>query len=89
MLELRPNCECCGRELPPDSPDAVICSFECTFCKECAETKLNNRCPNCGGEFVKRPIRPPELLAANPPSRKWTAKLGGCAAWFRNGTSAS
>ncbi len=89
MLELRPNCECCGRDLPPESPDARICSFECTFCKDCVETMLNDRCPNCGGEFVRRPIRPPELLETNPASRKWTAKLGGCAAWFRRAPSSS
>ena len=57
-LELRPNCEFCDRDLPPESPDARICTFECTFCAECVETKLFNVCPNCGGGFEKRPIRP-------------------------------
>lgn len=58
MLELRPNCECCDRDLPPDSLAARICSFECTFCADCAEAVLDGRCPNCGGELVRRPIRP-------------------------------
>lgn len=58
MLELRPTCEHCNKELPPDSTDARICSFECTFCQECVETVLENVCPNCGGGFVPRPIRP-------------------------------
>lgn len=58
MLELRPNCECCDRDLPPESTDARICSFECTFCADCADAKLRNVCPNCGGGFVPRPIRP-------------------------------
>lgn len=57
-LELRPNCESCDRDLPPASPDARICSYECTFCADCAETTLHNVCPNCGGGFVPRPIRP-------------------------------
>ena len=54
MLELRPGCECCDRDLPPDSPDAVICTFECTFCRDCAESVLDNVCPNCSGELVRR-----------------------------------
>jgi uncharacterized protein len=58
MLELRPNCECCDRDLPPESTDARICSFECTFCVECVDSRLHNVCPNCGGGFVPRPIRP-------------------------------
>ena len=58
MLELRPNCECCNKDLPPDSKEAVICSFECTFCETCAETKLGYVCPNCGGDLVTRPTRP-------------------------------
>jgi hypothetical protein len=57
-LELRPNCEFCDRDLPPDSTIARICTFECTFCAECVETKLRNVCPNCGGGFAPRPIRP-------------------------------
>ncbi len=58
MLELRPNCECCDRDLPPESPDARICTYECTFCAHCVDNVLNNVCPNCGGGFVPRPIRP-------------------------------
>ena len=58
MLELRPNCECCDKDLPPAALDARICSYECTFCAECAEKVLSNVCPNCGGGFVPRPIRP-------------------------------
>ncbi|SHN73609.1 DUF1272 domain-containing protein [Bradyrhizobium erythrophlei] len=57
-LQLRPNCEYCDKDLPPHSPDARICSFECTFCAVCATEKLDNVCPNCGGGFVPRPIRP-------------------------------
>lgn len=58
MLELRPNCECCDKDLPPDAADARICTYECTFCADCVERVLENVCPNCGGGFEKRPIRP-------------------------------
>ncbi|HEY8875036.1 MAG TPA: DUF1272 domain-containing protein [Stellaceae bacterium] len=58
MLELRPNCEYCDKDLPPDAADARICSYECTFCADCVEQILLNVCPNCGGGFVPRPIRP-------------------------------
>jgi hypothetical protein len=58
MLELRPTCEQCNKPLPPDSTEAMICSFECTFCASCVETILHNVCPNCGGGFSPRPIRP-------------------------------
>jgi len=58
MLELRPTCENCNKLLPPDSLDARICSYECTFCAECVEVVLSNVCPNCGGGFVPRPVRP-------------------------------
>jgi len=58
MLELRPTCEHCNRALPPDSLDARICSYECTFCAECVEHVIGNVCPNCGGGFERRPIRP-------------------------------
>ena len=57
-LQLRPNCEYCDRDLPPDATNARICSYECTFCADCVETKLSNVCPNCGGGFARRPIRP-------------------------------
>jgi hypothetical protein len=58
MLELRPVCEHCQRALPPDSLDARICSFECTFCADCVQRVLSNVCPNCGGGFCPRPVRP-------------------------------
>ena len=58
MLELRPTCEHCNKPLPPDSTEARICSYECTFCADCVETVLQNVCPNCGGGFAPRPIRP-------------------------------
>jgi hypothetical protein len=57
-LELRPNCEYCDVDLPPDSAAARICTYECTFCADCVEHKLANVCPNCGGGFAPRPIRP-------------------------------
>lgn len=58
MLQLRPNCECCNKDLPPNSTEARICSYECTFCADCVDDKLRNVCPNCGGGFTPRPIRP-------------------------------
>src|SRR5438045_4673351 len=58
MLELRPTCENCNKPLPANASDARICSYECTFCAECVEGVLSNVCPNCGGGFVARPIRP-------------------------------
>lgn len=58
MLELRPACENCNNPLPPDATDAMICSFECTFCRDCVHAVLDNVCPNCGGGFAPRPIRP-------------------------------
>ena len=58
MLEIRPNCECCDKDLAPDSAEAMICSYECTFCALCVNDILGNVCPNCGGGFVPRPIRP-------------------------------
>ena len=67
MLQLRPNCECCDADLPPDSTDAYICSFECTFCRDCVEA-LDQRCPNCGGELTPRPRRPLDKLAHSPAS---------------------
>jgi len=70
MLELRPSCECCNKTLKPDSSEARICSFECTFCASCAETVLRGKCPNCGGELVARPRRPADKLAAYPASSK-------------------
>jgi uncharacterized protein len=66
MLTLRPICENCGKNLPNDSSEAMICSFECTFCAECVQTVLHNVCPNCGGGLEKRPIRPQEKLIKYP-----------------------
>jgi hypothetical protein len=57
-LQLRPNCEYCDKDLPPNSTEARICSYECTFCADCVENRLHNVCPNCGGGFAPRPIRP-------------------------------
>ena len=83
MLELRPTCEHCNKALPPDSLEARICSYECTYCADCVEKTLKNVCPNCGGGFTPRPIRPatewrPGLsVAKRPPSatrvhRSWS-----------------
>ncbi|MBI1769845.1 MAG: DUF1272 domain-containing protein [Bacteroidetes bacterium] len=66
MLEIRPVCENCGKKLPNKSTEAMICTFECTFCEECVNDVLHNVCPNCGGGFEKRPIRPKEKLIKNP-----------------------
>jgi uncharacterized protein len=79
MLQLRPSCECCDKDLAPDSPEARICSFECTFCARCAAQLLNGICPNCGGELVQRPRRPAAKLAAYPPSTQRIHKPGNCA----------
>lgn len=70
MLILKPNCECCDRDLPPHSRGAMICSFECTFCLACTRDRLNGICPNCGGELVARPIRPAAMLERHPASRE-------------------
>jgi uncharacterized protein len=78
MLSLRPNCECCDADLPPDSTRAMICSFECTFCSDCAAGKLQGRCPNCGGELLPRPRRPLVKLATHPASTERVFKPGGC-----------
>jgi uncharacterized protein len=78
MLELRPNCECCDRDLPPASLDARICSFECTFCVDCTEGVLSGHCPNCGGELVRRPIRPADRLARFPAATTRKVKADGC-----------
>lgn len=80
MLQLRPNCECCNVDLPPHSQDALICSFECTFCRSCAETVLHGRCPNCGGELVTRPRRPASKLQKFPASTERVYKPDGCRA---------
>ncbi|WP_454686363.1 DUF1272 domain-containing protein [Agrobacterium leguminum] len=79
-LELRPNCECCDRDLAPDSRDAMICSFECTFCVDCVTDVLHGACPNCGGELVRRPVRPVAKLVNNPASIRRVLKAEGCTA---------
>ena len=77
MLELRPNCEACDRNLPPNSGDAVICTFECTFCRDCAENRFAFVCPNCGGNLVERPVRPDSLLDKYPASTERILKDHG------------
>ncbi len=79
MLQMRPCCECCSVDLSPESAVARICSFECTFCVNCAEEVLGGNCPNCGGELVARPRRPAEKLAKFPASTERVFKLSGCA----------
>jgi len=78
MLTLRPNCECCNRDLPADSAEAFICSFECTFCRSCAREVLGGVCPNCGGELVPRPRRPVDKLVKYPASTERVYKPDGC-----------
>ncbi|MGV5209257.1 DUF1272 domain-containing protein [Pseudomonas aeruginosa] len=78
MLELRPNCECCDRDLPGDSGDALICTFECTFRRDCATTRLGGQCPNCGGELLARPRRPRDALVRQPASSRRVVRPGGC-----------
>ncbi len=67
MLQLKPSCECCDTALPPASTQAMICSYECTFCRDCVR-RLGDRCPNCDGNFMPRPIRPPAALLRDPAS---------------------
>jgi len=70
MLILKPSCENCNIALPADSTEAMVCSFECTFCRNCVETELDNTCPNCAGEFQQRPARVGEMLVKYPASTK-------------------
>ncbi|MEQ1578582.1 MAG: DUF1272 domain-containing protein [Hyphomicrobium sp.] len=77
-LELRPNCECCGKDLPPDAPDACICSYECTFCRQCATEILKGICPNCTGDLVRRPVRPALHLTKDPAATRRVFKPEGC-----------
>ena len=79
MLELRPNCECCDRDLSPESREAMICTFECTFCSDCARDVLAGQCPNCGGELVRRPVRSAAMLERHPASSRRVLKAEGCA----------
>jgi hypothetical protein len=78
MLALRPNCECCDKDLPPQAADAMICTFECTFCRDCAQEKLGGRCPNCAGNLVERPVRPADKLVKFPASTQRVLKPQGC-----------
>lgn len=78
MLQLRPNCECCNKDLPPESAEARICSFECTFCVSCVESVLGGKCPNCGGEFVPRPRRAASKLSNFPASTERVYHPAGC-----------
>ena len=80
MLALRPNCECCNRDLAAEAEDACICTFECTFCRDCTEEKLGGICPNCGGELLRRPRRPAAKLERYPASTERVFKPEGCAA---------
>ncbi len=74
MLQMRPNCECCDVDLPPESGEARVCSFECTFCAACAAQRLGGKCPNCGGQLVARPPRAAALLARFPASTERVLK---------------
>lgn len=78
MLKMKPSCECCDIDLPPDSQEAMICSFECTFCKPCVTNVLEGICPNCGGNFVPRPKRVGENLVRYPASSKRVLNKAGC-----------
>ena len=78
MLQLRPSCECCDTDLPPESTEARICSFECTFCASCADSVLHGKCPNCGGELVARPRRPKSKLGPHPASTERIHRPAGC-----------
>lgn len=80
MLILKPNCECCDADLPPESQEAQCCTFECTFCATCAETRYGGICPNCGGELLRRPVRPAAMLAKFPASKdRFTKPHAACA----------
>jgi uncharacterized protein len=76
MLALRPNCECCDTDLSADTAEAMICTYECTFCVHCVEHCLDEVCPNCGGNFAPRPIRPAGLLEKDPASTERVFQAG-------------
>lgn len=78
MLKLKPNCECCNRDLPPESTEARICTYECTFCAICVADVLNGVCPNCQGNFAPRPIRPSAMLLKHPASTERYSRMGAC-----------
>jgi hypothetical protein len=80
MLQMRPGCECCDKDLPADVAGAMICSFECTFCADCAADVLKGACPNCGGGLVARPTRATALLLKYPAVSERTLKAEGCPA---------
>lgn len=75
---MRQFCECCGKNLSPETNEALICSFECTFCADCAENTLRGICPNCGGDLVRRPTRAAKFLVKNPASVERIVKENGC-----------
>jgi hypothetical protein len=79
VLELRAHCECCGKDLLPEAADAMICSFECTFCADCVRDRLHGTCPNCGGGFERRPRRSSALLEKYPASTTRRARVRTCA----------
>ena len=80
MLALKPNCECCDKDLPPSARDARICTFECTFCATCAEARFDHICPNCAGELVVRPVRTEAMLLKYPSStQRFTKSHAVCA----------
>jgi len=78
MLKMKPGCECCDVDLPPDSGKAMICSFECTFCLSCVTDVLKGVCPNCGGDFCSRPTRVGNALTRNPASSQRVFNAAGC-----------
>lgn len=78
MLKLKPNCECCDRDLPPESLEARVCTFECTFCVTCADQVLKGVCPNCSGELVRRPVRPAAMLRKYPASTERHLRAQPC-----------
>ncbi|MGT2441074.1 DUF1272 domain-containing protein (plasmid) [Bradyrhizobium betae] len=80
MLAMKPGCECCDRDLSLENGEALICTFECTFCRDCADNKLNGICPNCGGNLVERPVRPAKMLEKYPATTERTFKPAGCKA---------
>lgn len=84
MLEIRPNCEHCDTDLPHNSTEAMICSYECTYCKTCAINLFENVCPSCSGNFVPRPIRPQKEVEQNPPSKHRILKPKDLAVAKRN-----
>ena len=80
MLKMKPNCECCDHDLAPESTEARICGFECTFCATCAGDRFGNVCPSCGGDLVTRPTRAAHYLERYPPVTERTPLIAGCQA---------